>query len=360
MYKRIIIAFLLLYTTKAFCADHKYYFYNPDLDYGSESTFNPFSLFINGSFDILRNGGHSKDIFNQPYRNGIKNVINNILNPFDNIEKYGYKNFFIREIINLKAVTTQSQFLPNFGLHLIGNGMQYQKLAEWYEYNAFPYPHLLSIITTVSYQLINETVENGNYLGPNVDPISDMLIFNPLGILLFSSEVGQRFFTTKIPIYDWSMNPYYNPTYRSIENAGQQYATKIKFKTDAKTALFGYWGVVSTFGISRKLNETDAMSFSVGAVVNKLKSNNEDIARYMTPDIDYAAALFFDRNNSLLGSLVISGPKSFNVRLEIFPGVIGYNNFKPGFYIGAGQIDRFQMGISFPNFPFGIMGKINS
>jgi hypothetical protein len=108
------------------------------------------------------------------------------------------------------------------------------------------------------------------------------------------------------------------------------------------------------------LSKTDALSFSVGAVVNKLKSNNESIARYMTPDIDYAAAIFIDRNNSLLSSLILSGPKSFNVRLEVFPGVIGFKNYKPGFYFGVGQIDNFQVGISFPNFPFGIIGKINS
>jgi len=360
MYKRFILSLLILFTTNAFGAGQKYYFYHPDLNYGSESTFNPINLFINGSFDILRNGAHTKDIFDQPYRAGMKNVFSNILNPFENIQNYGNQKFFKREIFNLSTDTQESQFLPNIGLHLIGNAMQYAKLAEWYDYHDYPYPKILSFLTTFSYQLMNETVENGSYSGTNVDPISDMLIFNPLGILLFSTEAGQRFFSTKMPIYDWSMNPYYNPKHRSIENAGQQYATKIKFKPAGKTALFGYWGVVSTFGISRTINKSNAMSFSAGAVVNKLKSNDESIARYMTPDIDYAAAVFFDRNNSLLGSLILTGPKSFNVRLEVFPGVIGYNNYKPGFYIGAGKIDRFQMGISFPNFPFGIIGKINS
>jgi len=355
MYKRIILLVQVL-VILAHGNNQKYY-YKPNFDYGSESIFNPINLFLNGSFDILRNGSHTKDIFAQPYQVGFNNVIDNVINPFENIEKYGYRNFLRREIFNLSANSNESQFLPNFGLHVIGNGMQYRKLSEWYNYHAYPYPNLLSIMTTVSYQIINEIVENGDYKGTNVDPISDILIFNPLGILLFSTEAGQRLFSTKIPIFDWSMNPYFNLKYHSIYNTGQQYATKIKFNSKSKNALFGYWGLISTFGISYNINETDAMSFSAGAVVAKLRSNEENLARFMIPDIDYSIAIFYDRNNSLLGSLILFGPRFFNIRLEIFPGVIGFDRYKPGFYIGFGEIDHFQFGISFPPLPFGILGK---
>lgn len=358
MYKRIILLGLI-FTIIANGDATKYYFYNPDLDYGSESIFNPMTLFINGSFDILRNGAHTKDISAQPYHTGFDNVIDNVFHPLENIKKYGYKNFLRREVFNLSTNSNESQFLPNFGLHLIGNGMQYRKMSEWYDYHGYHYPNLMSMITTVSYQLVNEIVENGDYKGTNVDPISDMLIFNPIGFLLFSTEAGQRFFSTKMPVYDWSMNPYFNPKYCSIENAGQQYATKIKFNSNSKNAIFGYWGVVSAFGISHNLNKTDAMSISAGAVVAKLKSTDEEFARFMVPDIDYSLALFYDRNNSLLGSLIIFGPRFFNIRLEIFPGVVGFKDYKPGFYIGIGEIDSFQFGISFPPIPLGLMGKIN-
>lgn len=55
MYKKIILLMLIV-VINASGNDYEYYFYNPDIDYGSESIFNPISLFINGSFDILRNG----------------------------------------------------------------------------------------------------------------------------------------------------------------------------------------------------------------------------------------------------------------------------------------------------------------
>lgn len=155
--KKIFVAVLFL-SSVIKASDKPYYFYNPDQEYGSELRFSPFTLWVNGSFDILRNGGHYKDIFK-----------------------------------------------PNFGLHLIGNGMQFVKLSEWYDYHQYSYPKLLSFATTTTYHLFNEIFENGSFKGTNVDPISDILIFNPLGMLLFSTSAFKEFFFEKLPLLDWSL-----------------------------------------------------------------------------------------------------------------------------------------------------------
>ena len=68
--------------------DQNYYFYKPKIDYGSEGFYNPLSMMINGTYDILRNGAHSKDVFNQPYYTGMTNVWRNISNPLYNISNY--------------------------------------------------------------------------------------------------------------------------------------------------------------------------------------------------------------------------------------------------------------------------------
>ncbi len=133
---------MLIFFIDVSADDYEYNFYNPDINYGSESIFNPVSLFINGSFDILRNVGHTKNVFDQPYETGFNNVIDNIFNPIDNIRNYGVKNFVNCKIFNLRINKNESKFLPNIGLHLIGNGMQYRKLAEWYDYHKFPTPKM--------------------------------------------------------------------------------------------------------------------------------------------------------------------------------------------------------------------------
>ena len=284
---RNLILFLVLLWTHAIADTTSYYFYKPDIDYGSESLFNPVYTLIDGSYDILRNGAHTKNIFKQPYSDGFNNVMNNISRPIYHIKRYGWNNFVKREIINLSTDVQVSQFMPNIGLHLIGNGMQYVKLYEWYDYHNYPYPKLLSFITTTSYQLINEIVENGSFQGTNVDPISDLLIFNPLGILLFSTNFGKKVFSEKIKLLDWSLMPFYNPIQHSIENAGQQYAAKLSLSREKKYSLFLYWGVISTIGLSCHLNSTDAISFSAGGIVYKLRENKAQNVRYMTPELDY-------------------------------------------------------------------------
>lgn len=353
MNKFSLIVLVFLISTKGFSQFH---FYHPEIDYGSESIFNPVTLFTNGACDILRNGSYSKDIFKQPYQNGIKNVWMNISNPISNIKKYGLQKFLHREIFNITTNSNESQFLPNIGLHILGNGMQYQKLAEWYTYHQYSNPKLRSLLITTTYQFCNEIYENGEFIGCNVDPISDMLIFNPLGILLFNSEFGEKFFTQTVPIFDWSLQPYYNPHNRHIENAGQQYATKVRFGKSEYSA-FLYWGLTTTCGISRSLNDSASISCSLGAVVQKLQEIHYRDARYMAPNLDYVFAIFYDRYNSLLGSFTLTGPKYITNKIEIFPGFLGIADFKPGMFICIGESEYFQFGIAFPSVPVGIIGK---
>ncbi|HPC36247.1 MAG TPA: hypothetical protein P5268_08635 [Candidatus Marinimicrobia bacterium] len=92
----------------------------------------------------------------------------------------------------------------------------------------------------------------------------------------------------------------------------------------------------------------------------KLKPNEEFSNRFLIPNLDYAVAFFYDRNNSLLGSLILFGPKFYNLRLEIFQVTIGLKGYKPGFFIGIGEMDDFQIGISLPPIPLGIVGKLKN
>lgn len=67
----------------------EYYCYNPNPDYGTGQAFNPGTGILYGSFEVLRNGAHSKDILEQKYLKGINNVWWNITHPIKNIEQYG-------------------------------------------------------------------------------------------------------------------------------------------------------------------------------------------------------------------------------------------------------------------------------
>jgi hypothetical protein len=355
MKKLIFILFALIFIETVWAEEISYYYYRPEINYGSEVMFNPINLFLNGSYDIFRNGAHSKHLFDQPYKDGLENVFDNLTHPKHNIDLYGYQNFIRREIGNLNMDVRSSQFLPNIGLHVLGNGMQYVKLSEWYDYHHYPVPKLLSAATTISYQLMNEILENGSFQGANVDPISDLLIFNPIGFALFSVPGVNRFFSTTLPLYDWSPQPVVTLSDLNIHNAGQQYATKFPIKKSDKYSLFMNWGVSSVVGLSYKFKEDKSISLGAGGIVNLLepKQSKSENSRYMSPGMDFALALYYDKNESLLASFLLSGPKYYNFRMNIYPGLLQIKNISPGVFLAAGELDKFVMGVTVEFLPVG-------
>ncbi|MFZ5517850.1 MAG: hypothetical protein ACOY90_14495 [Candidatus Zhuqueibacterota bacterium] len=342
-----------------FAQEKPYYFYNPSNDFGSDLVFNHVTLLINGSFDILRNGNVTKDVLQLPYWDGFENVISNITHPLDNIEKYGWGNFFADEIFNAKGDMDRMQFLPNFSLHILGNGMQYVKLAEWCDYRGYPHPYIFSAATTISYQFLNEIVENSTFNGPNVDPIADLLIFNPLGFILFSTRFGRETFSKVIPIYDWSCQPYLNLGNFYLENAGQQFASKIQVSSRRHPAIFLYWGVNTIFGMSCRVSEHSTLSFGAGSVIFGLREDRQGEARLVTPRTKNAIGLFWDRTNSLMASAIIAGAKADYFKIEVFPGLLRIGSLKPGFFIGRLEEGNLQIGLAAFLFPLGFLHEFN-
>src|SRR5437762_3961303 len=70
------------------------YFLN-DVDYGSDSEFNPVQATIHLSYDILRNASYQDSPFKMAYATGFSNVAKNLAHPFDAIEKSGGAREFI-------------------------------------------------------------------------------------------------------------------------------------------------------------------------------------------------------------------------------------------------------------------------
>ena len=334
----------------------KYYFYHPEYNYGSELNFNPLTTLINGSFDILRNGGHSKALNDQAYQNGATVVWGNITDPLNTIDQYGWNHFISEEIFPIGVNKDESQFIPNYFHHLIGGGMLYVKMAEWYDYHHVAYPRIVSAFTSLFYHYVNETMENNAYVGNNPDPVADLLIFDPLSILFFSSDAVKRFFSEKFPLYDWSLQPVYNPTNHHLENAGQQFMLTHRVPYTKKYSLFCYYGIYGIGGLSYNFKEDYNISIGAGIVVNKLKENRKQNSRYLTPELDGSIGFFYDRNHSLLVSLLISGPKMYNGRLNIYPGFMQLGWFRPGIFIGAGELDRFLVGVTLAHVPLGLVG----
>ena len=351
---------MLFISINILAQEKEYYFYNPENNFGSDLNFNPVTLMINGSFDVLRNGGHTKEIFKRNFAHGYKNVFKNLGDPFTNIKRYGWNEFIKLEIWNFELNKNRSNFIPNLVDHTIGNGMQYAKLKEWLDYHEYPYPTLLSFLFTSTYQLTNEALENRSHKGPNIDAIADVYIFNTLGFVLFEFDFVKEFFTKILPLYDWNLQPMLTLNNRFLENSGQQYLVRKELPFVNNISGFVYWGLNGIAGLTYTHNKIHNFSLGVGQVTNRIRDNLENGLRFFAPDLDGAIAFFYDKNNSLMFSALVTGPRIPNVRINMYPGLFEIGGIKPGVYIGYGKWDDFILGINFYHqIPFGIGFKAN-
>ncbi|MCX6120335.1 MAG: hypothetical protein NTX44_01795 [Ignavibacteriales bacterium] len=351
----LFIAFLsFCYSVKSLAQEKNYFFFHP-VNYGSESTFNPISLIANGGFDELQSYWRSSALSDIPWKNGEKNVRYNIIAPFPQINKYGWHEFIFHEVIPGSFNMDNAQYFPNYTLHLIGGGMEYRKAVEWFDYYGYSVPSVWAIISTMGYHYINEIVENGDYQGPNVDPIADLLIFDPLGILLFSFDGVCRFFSSEVSLNDWNNQPAISFSPLGIHNTGQNFIMKYPLTASGKTSLLYHFGSFGELGLSLKTNNEDALSLGVGVTSRTVETTfNANGVPRNTITTGPRAGIYWDRNNSLMASLIASDNFRGLVLLNIYPGVFSIKSFSPGFFLLVGKGGTFTLGITASFLPVGI------
>jgi hypothetical protein len=335
-----------------------HYFYH-SFPYGSESTFNPVSLIVNGGFDELQAYEYSHSLSQIPWKNSGRNVWQNIISPLPQINKYGWNRFIGNEIIPISLNFENAQYFPNYTLHLIGGGMVSRKISEWYDAHGYPIPRILGILTTMSYHYINEIIENGDSgdFISNVDPIADLLIFDPLGIILFSFDGVSEFFSQKLNLNDWSMQPAVTLYPLTFRNVGQNFVMKYPITSSGKTSFMYHFGAFGTLGLSFKTNDEEAISFGVGVMskrVYTVDTRNGSVTKSIV--VGPMAGIYWDRNNSLLASLVACESNYEMVRLNIFPGIIKILSVSPGIFASVGARGKCTFGMSLSILPLGICG----
>jgi hypothetical protein len=349
MKKPAILFFFLFLSGFIFGQDS--YFYK-GYDYGSQTIFNPVYVIINGGFDMLQVGSR-RNLNDLRLGPAMKNVIKNLGDPFNTINRYDWWNFISDEVLPLSLDKNSAQFWPNYTLHLIGGGMVYAATKEWYEYNHYPVPGLLSAATIMTYHMINEAVEMDSNTGDSVDPIADIYLFDIGGIILFSFDGVKKFFAEELNLADWSMQPSYSIGNNELHNTGQFFSMKWKIPFMEKWYLFYYFGTNGVGGLSYKFNDGSAISVGAGAAASDLIRVNEKINKNSVKLVGNVG-VFYDRNNSLLASLSLSLKTNYWVNLNIYPGIIKIGNLSPGIWFAYNDDKKIVMGFSFNWLPIGL------
>ena len=202
----------------------KYFFYK-NYDFGTQAKYNPGDFFINGGFGIWQFSNDRK-FFDFPYIAALGNAWTNVLHPMQAIKEFGVKEWLTAEVIPTSLELKHGQYFPNYFLHLLGAGMQFRKMEEWYDYHRFRCPRLWSLATMLCEHYFEEMIELGGERRLSVDAVSDLYIFNPAGILLFLSDGVCRFFSKHFSLNEWSLQPSINFINGQLENMGQFYVAK--------------------------------------------------------------------------------------------------------------------------------------
>ena len=334
----------------------KYYFYT-GLDYGSAGLIHPLRLIINGGYGIMQISNMDNRPGRVSYAVGARNVARNLAFPGWSISQRGVWKFFSTEVIPISLKGGNAQYWPNYMNHLLGGGMSYRMMVEYYRYHEWRRPKLMAGLTMFTYHFLNETVENGRRIGPNPDPVADFWIFNPAGIILFSSDRVSHFFSEKLHMADWSYQPVFMPWREELQNMGQNYAVKWHLDREGHRSIFYRWGGHAELGMSFTDHRGRCISWGLGLVAKNLK-NVDELSK--TTDLATSAGIFYDVHNSLLASVQYAKTKEIRWRFNLYPGAIPAGPFKPGLFAALSDQDRWLFGVTFgtmTHMPVGLGGS---
>ena len=317
--------------------------------------YNPIGVILNQGYSIFQVGNRDKKVFDVHYRTGWNNVWDNVSAPVRQIRLFGWKRFLTSEVFPTSLKPKSAQYVPNYQDHLIGGGMIYRALAEWYDARGFSHARLWSFGTSYAYHFLNEVVENNDYRGNNVDPIADLWIFDPLGMILFSSDRVARFFGETLHLRDWSAFPAYNPWTKTLENNSDNYSIKWFVPGQHRWGIFYNFGLNGLLGLSYAREDGRCWSFGAGVMAKDLKKVESDgPGRSMTVDLIWNAGIYYDRNGSLMASFLVSGSRAYKAKVNVFPGLVRIAGISPALFAALGQKKELIFGFSVGPIPLGL------
>jgi len=327
------------------------YFYT-GADYGTQALYNPLWVIINRGYDVMQIRAGNRDVAGFEYGLNARNVAKNLLDPFPPVRERGTWTFFKEEILPLSWTRRTARWVPNYTLHLLGGGMTYTALREWYEAHGVPAPGAFSATTLLATAFVNETLENKGVEGANTDAIADFYFFDIGAIVLFSFDGVNRFFSRELVLADWSLQPVFTAPDGFLHNQGNYFAAKWALSFYPRLKLFSWFGMATLGGLSYQVDREYSVTLAAGARSTRFV-NTAQTSVLNSVDWVPSAAAFVDRNNSPLAILQVSNVDDYFVHLNVYPGVVPLSNPGVGFFgvldkaghVTAGVVSTWTLGV---------------
>lgn len=294
--------------------------------YGSESQFGGVNIFTNTGF-VVSGRYTTPFIFDEiDYDKNFSTVVKSFTRQYSTVKKNGGSNRLLSEF---NPFDSSGRFLPNFGLHFIGEGMLSRKLEEYYRAEGYTHPKISAITTIVASQLMNETVEADMPWYNPVDSLADMY-WNIAGIVAFSNDDFAKFFSNEfVNLYYWPGQPIIDVKDRAIYNQGESYMLRAG-KGNLKFA-FGMGIPINGIGASYTKNGYDNFSLLLGTDFGLPRTDwqqSEQEVGETANDVMIGLAIpsvqfYWDRNGSLMASMFIGKATQCSDGLRAFKDASG-------------------------------------
>jgi len=315
--------------------------------YGSDSLYSPFSNFLSYTFDSLQ----LPDNFNTDNISAnTQTVLDHLGDPKQAIDNEGGFNRFVnRQIFPVDSEYSNESYTaaPNYFLHFLGGGMVYRKDLEWFRAHDYDYATTSAVVLAMTAEFLQEVLEKNTT--KDDDEVADFIIFRPLGILLFHNDAVANFMMDYFDPAIWPSLQVYDLSEDRINNAGLHYIYRPTFFEMGNARLFLYTGLNNMLGLSHRMNDGENISWGVGQSTQRV---DFDLDRQV--ELKTSAGIFYDKNKSLLASLVINDTGGNRFRFnwyptnESIPGKLGYFlSQHENESWSTGVVYKIQLGIGF-------------
>lgn len=320
-------------------------FYHGDRP-GSDAAFNPLKVVLNEGFDILQVGS-DRHVLRRDYASGARALARSLGAPVGTIRAYGVREWLRDEVLPLSSNDGGgAAWFPNYLLHFVGSGMESAHLREWYEAHGMAHPQRLSVLTMYTAHVINEINELIGFDGRSEDSITDLLLFDALGQVAFSSSRVQHAFSNPhFRLTSWPLQPSFVAPRQTLENVGQYFVFKWHPVTESRWGVLYATGMNGVIGASYLTGSGVTVSLAAGSRSDSLvvvnPTTNAKIAR-----LQRDAAFYLDRDNSLLASIRYQHREEADLSVNIYPGVLRMGRWAPGLWAQHRLAGGFQFGIA--------------
>ncbi len=183
---------------------------------------------------------------------------------------------------------------------------------------------------------------------------ADVLVFDPVGVALFSRPAVAWFFGEKLNMRDWSSQPAIDPATGAIENQGQNFSIKVPLPGTERWSALYYFGNHGELGLT--YTRPNGSAFSLGGGL-RAKSLVELGAGSQTATLVPSYGFFYDRNGSLMLSVTAANTSRYRLRINAYPGLVRVRGWTTGLFLLAGRDGETLFGLHAVSLPLGLAAR---